>query len=704
ITGEELRLAARHGLLGLMVKSRDPRLHSASIAPYVRLAARQSIMLRHLHRLLISLDQAGVPAKVLKGPNLGLTAYQDPSLRTYTDVDLLVPASGLERALEVIAADPAVPSIPPKGPKADKRDITIQDDSGVRFSLDLHWDLFSYTQLRGCADGASEWSWSESTGPTDFGLGPAWQLPEEARAAFLCAHAVLDHRFRLILFRDLAELARRGVDWERLIEFTGRWRLRSTTYVALLIATRLVEAPVPQIVLDEMRPRSLPVGIAERWLARTDIVRFDGHRPHPLNLAMVLLHDDLPSRIALLAQAPFAFPAWQRRVERTPGGATQAAKITGLPRTKILLLVSSDRRRGAEVFGEGLARGLAELGWDVEFVSLASDSTGPWVSADPVSMRDVNRVGRFDWHVIRELRRRIRESRPDLVFANGAATLRYGVAAVSGIRPRPVLVYASIGEPSYWLRNRRHRFLQRLLHRRTDLVFAVSEATRNQLADILGLPGDVLRVAPTGVPADFLDVATDPPADDLRLLFLGNLSHEKDPEAALRIVTRLVSRRPATLRFVGGGVSEPALRHAVNRQGLDQVVEFVGSVEDVRPHLAWADVLVLTSRTEGFPGAVLEAAAARVPTVGFNVGGTNEGIIDGMTGVLIEPGNEAAFVEALDRLASDPALRRRLGENGRDLVAKQFTLKKAVANHDRLLKQALSKAANSSGEKMATRG
>ena len=704
ITGEELRLAARHGLLGLMVKSGDPRLYSASIAPYVRLAARQSVMIRHLRRLLISLDEAGVPAKVLKGPNLGLTAYQDPSLRTYTDVDLLVQASDLERALDVIAGDSAVRSIPPKGPKADKRDITIQDDSGIRFSLDLHWDLFSYTQLRGCADGASEWSWSESTGPTDFGLGPAWQLPEETRAAFLCAHAVLDHRFRLILFRDLAELARRGVDWERLIQFTSRWRLRSTTYVALLMAARLVEAPVPQIVLDEMRPRSLPVGLAERWLARTDIVRFDGHRPHPLNLAMVLLHDDFPSRIALLAHAPFAFPAWQRRVERIPGGATRAPQVIARQQRRMLLLVSSDRRRGAEVFGERLARGLTELDWDVEFVSLAADSTGPWVSADPVSLQDADRVGRFDWNVIRELRRRIKESRPDIVFANGAATLRYGVAAVSGIRPRPLLVYASIGEPSYWLRNRWHRFVQRLLHRRTDLVFAVSEATRNQLAEILGLSGDMLRVAPTGVPADFLDVATDPPADDLRLLFLGNLSPEKDPEAALRMLTRLRDRRPATLRFVGGGVSEPVLRHTVNREGLGEVVEFLGSVADVRPHLAWADVLVLTSKTEGFPGAVLEAAAARVPTVGFDVGGTNEGIIDGTTGVLIEPGDEAAFVEALDRLASDPALRRRLGENGRDLVANQFTLEQAVANHDRLLKEALSKAAGSSGDKMAARG
>ncbi len=59
---------------------------------------------------------------------------------------------------------------------------------------------------------------------------------------------------------------------------------------------------------------------------------------------------------------------------------------------RILHLLDSDQRRGAEVFGERLARGLAELGWDVEFVSLASDSTGPWVSADPVSMRDEHLV------------------------------------------------------------------------------------------------------------------------------------------------------------------------------------------------------------------------------------------------------------------------------------------------------------------------
>ena len=687
LTGEETRLATRHGLLGLMARSGEPRLQDAAIPSFVRLSAGQAVMLRHLARVLGSLEQAGIPATVLKGPNLGISIYPERSLRTFTDIDLLVPATELERTIEVIADDPAVPSIPPKGPKADKRNITFRDDSGFHFSLDLHWDLFSYSQLRGCANGATEWAWAHSAGPQDRGLGPIWELPEEVRLAFLCTHAVLDHRFRLILFRDLAEFARQGVDWERLIEFTDRWHLRSTTYVAMLIAARVVDAPVPAGVLDRMRPDSLPVTLSEKWLRRTDIVRFDGHSPHPLNLAMVLLHDQRSSRVALLAHAPLAFPAWQRRVESLPGRA-ETPKITTVSK-RVLLLVSSDRRRGAEVFGDRLAVGLRELGWDIDFVSLAADSAGPWVAADPVSQRDADKIGRFHRDVIRGLRRRIKQNRPDVVFANGAATLRYGAAAVIGIRPRPVLVYASIGEPSYWLRNRLHRMLQRFLHSRADLVLAVSEATSRQLAETLGLSEDSLRVARTGVPEDFFDLIGDPPAPELRLLFLGNLSPEKAPETAIALLERLRERRPAVLRLVGGGALEGKLRTRIDEAGLDGAVEFAGSVQDVRPHLSWADVHVLTSRTEGFPGAVLEAAAAGVPTVAFDVGGTGEAVVHGETGLLVEPGDEAGLLEAVERLADDPSLRQKLGDQARDLVRRRFILADAVANHDRLLREAI---------------
>ncbi|MGH8874550.1 MAG: glycosyltransferase, partial [Acidimicrobiia bacterium] len=262
--------------------------------------------------------------------------------------------------------------------------------------------------------------------------------------------------------------------------------------------------------------------------------------------------------------------------------------------------------------------------------------------------------------------------------------LRYGVAALTGTRRRPALVYLSIGEPLYWIRSGRQRLIQRLLLSRVDLVLAVSERTASQLVGELGVPADRVRVAHTGVPEHFLDVVPEPPDGTLRLLFLGNLSTEKNPRAALEVVRRLTgSGRPTRLRYVGAG----PLRQSIEREvlaGLAEVVELCGSVEDVRPHLAWADVLILPSLTEGLPGAVLEAAAAGVPTVAFDVGGTGEAVIDGVTGRLVPPGDLDAFVAAVSGF-SDEAARQRAGEAARELVRRKFTLSRSVGSHSEIL-------------------
>lgn len=270
-------------------------------------------MLRHLKRLLGTFAEQSIPVAVVKGPFLAAQVYRSPQLRTFTDIDLLVRPGDQAKVLEVLRADPAVESIPPRGPAADKRDVPFSDASGRGFKVDLHWDLFSYRQLLGSADGAIEWAWESAVGPIDHDLGPMWSLPEEVRLAFLCTHAVLDHRFRLILFRDLAEAARQEVDWESLIIFAARWGLRSATYLALHIARNAAEAAVPEEVIEDLRPRGVALSLAERMLPRTDLMAFDGRRAHPLNLAIVLLHDDPAGRIRLALRAPFAFPNWRKR-------------------------------------------------------------------------------------------------------------------------------------------------------------------------------------------------------------------------------------------------------------------------------------------------------------------------------------------------------------------------------------------------------
>lgn len=306
--------ASRHGLLGLVAfqASRAGNVESARLL-YARLLGRQSVMKVHLRRLLALLDQTSIPAVVLKGPDVA-NRYRHPEQRTFTDLDLLVPRDRLDDCIRLLQTDDAVLEIPPRRPRTEKRDVLIRDSqTGVSFALDLHWDLFSYFQLQAVAQRAIEEAWAGAE-PIVDDLGPRWLLPEPAQLAFLCAHAVLDHRFRLILFRDLLEIARQPVDWLQLADFAERHGLRCTTYLAWLITARALQAAVPESILKELRPRGAALAAAEYLLARTDLVTFDGHRPHPLNLALVLVHDRWRNRVALAARAPMAFPSWRRRV------------------------------------------------------------------------------------------------------------------------------------------------------------------------------------------------------------------------------------------------------------------------------------------------------------------------------------------------------------------------------------------------------
>ncbi|HSF87495.1 MAG TPA: glycosyltransferase family 4 protein [Acidimicrobiia bacterium] len=352
---------------------------------------------------------------------------------------------------------------------------------------------------------------------------------------------------------------------------------------------------------------------------------------------------------------------------------------------RLAIVVSSDRRRGAEVFGEALAGGIRAQGWEAGLFSLASSARGPRVDATPLSATAPDQLGKLDPAVVRRLRSEMKRYAPDVVLANGAATMQYAVAGLRVMRDRPRLVYSSIGEPSYWIRNRRHRAVRAAILRGVDRVLSVSETTARQLVDHLGVPASKVRVAPTGVPARFFTVEPEPAADELRVIFIGNLSAEKDPLAALDVLTEGLRQAAMTLRYLGAGPLQSALERGVLDRDLGGAVEIMGSVADVLPHLAWADVLLLTSRTEGLPGVPLEAGAAGVPSVVYAAGGAAETVRDGETGRVVAKGDVDAAAAALVELARDPIKRRKWGDAARAMVRERFTLEASVQRYIQLL-------------------
>ena len=677
----EVRLANYHGLTGLFAGADDPDLNGLALFHFLAMSGRQRVMLRHLNRILHSLYESEIPVSVLKGPYIAQD-YIRPKLRTFSDVDLLVPETRLQDALRVLEADVSVKDIPAKKPRADKRNIPVHDPSGLVFNLDLHWDMFSYTQLLGCADGATAWAWNQAVPDPAHPLGPLWHLPSEARIAFLSTHAVLDHRFRLILFRDLAELARKGIDGDALFEFTNRWQLRSFTYLALRIARDLADAQVNDGLLHQLRPASLVMKAVERLISRVDFVHFAGHKPHPLNLAIVLLHDSRAARVRLAMRAPLAAPQWLRRVTSGEYHAADERNKLGRRRPRILHVLPTDVARGAQTYAKAMRKELD--GPEVEHRTVTVFRTGSASLEADLDLGVTYRFGRrmgFSPTAFSRLREEMRRWEPDVVVAHGGEALKYAAFATTG---HTKLVYYKIGTSRGLLRNPVRRFFHRHLVSRADLVAGVSEEMVDEATTLLGTSGKNTIYIPNGRdPAIYCHKADPTDLSPVRFLFVGHMTRTKRPEVFLEAMVEL-TKRGVSVRgvMVGDGPLLDALRQSASEQ-----VNFLGARDDVPQLLGDADVLLFTSTTEGegMPGVLIEAGLAGLPVVATEVPGARTVVEDGVTGVIVPVDDTAQLMDAAEGLARQPDLRRTMGLAARQRCLDRFTLDSSVAVWQRQL-------------------
>ena len=172
---------------------------------------------------------------------------------------------------------------------------------------------------------------------------------------------------------------------------------------------------------------------------------------------------------------------------------------------------------------------------------------------------------------------------------------------------------------------------------------------------------------PLGIePADEADRREDGP---LVAGVASNLEYWKGVDVLIEAAA--ATRAPVRLEIFGAGSLAGELERQAHEAGVDS--RFHGFVPDSRARLRELDVLVQPSRADNFPLAVLEAMAAGVAVVATRVGGVAELVVDGETGLIVEPEDPAALAEALDSLAADPARRRELGRRGRARVLDEFT-------------------------------
>jgi len=254
-----------------------------------------------------------------------------------------------------------------------------------------------------------------------------------------------------------------------------------------------------------------------------------------------------------------------------------------------------------------------------------------------------------------------------------------------------------VTEHSVYVRKAGGRFSDMVYSRlrgRLDMIIACSEEVRRSHgagAD----PGRIVTIA-NGVDLDHFNAAgpgagTGPAAYHVGTV--GSLTAAKGYHYLLKAARLLADRDiPVKLTFVGDGPLREDLERQASRSGIGERVFFAGRTSDVMAFLPSFDVFAGSSVREGLPLAILEAMAAGRPVVTTDVGGNREAVTDGVTGLLVPPGDPYALADALEGLWKDEGRRSSMGKEGRARVEERFSARTMVSETEKLYESILGRS------------
>jgi glycosyltransferase involved in cell wall biosynthesis len=245
-------------------------------------------------------------------------------------------------------------------------------------------------------------------------------------------------------------------------------------------------------------------------------------------------------------------------------------------------------------------------------------------------------------------------------------------------------------------RTGRKEWLYRRSLARTDLVVTVCEAARRNGISRGMLPQTMTRVVPNGIDVEGFTPASSEmhvnlqrmlglPDDAFLIGNVGRLNWTKDQAGLIRAFRQVHEQHPeAALLLIGDGELRADLEQCAVQEQVRHAVHFLGDRNDVRELLQGLNMFVLSSASEGYSMALLEACAVALPIIATDVGGNGEIIQSGRTGQLVPPGEPDALAEAMLLLMNEPHLLTTYGSAARDWVEKHGSLEAMAERYERL--------------------
>lgn len=366
----------------------------------------------------------------------------------------------------------------------------------------------------------------------------------------------------------------------------------------------------------------------------------------------------------------------------SPGRGTGASR----PGLHLVTTVS----HGVETYLAGQPRRLQER-FDVTLVCSPSSGLRQSGRREGVAVAAVPMTRRItplrDALALLRLVRLFRRARPAIVQTYSPKAGLVGMAAARLARV-PVRVHGIIGLPlmeTSGLRARVLRLTERLTYLNATRLTCNSAGLRGWVQQHLSArPVDVIGAGSVnGVDTTLLRPATAAEREAARadlgltgagcvFVFLGRLVRDKGVSELVDAFEAVHAADPACRLLLVGDYDDDTLPAATRSRMADHPgIQHVGWRSDVRSMYAAADVLVLPSYREGMPNVVLEAAAMALPVVATDINGSNEVVVDGVSGLLVPVKDSTRLAAAMRQLLAAPD-RAAMGQRGRSLVEAQF--------------------------------
>lgn len=241
--------------------------------------------------------------------------------------------------------------------------------------------------------------------------------------------------------------------------------------------------------------------------------------------------------------------------------------------------------------------------------------------------------------------------------------------------------------------------MEKFCIRKADFLSAPSSNMAKTIAGECGIPEGRIRVIPNGLgPEVFIENSEEKKTGKITVLHVGRMDRLKGVEVLAAAIPTVLEKNPAVkFVFIGddcpdgqGSTWRKNLSCFLKKRGVEDQIQFLVSI-DQQEVLEWyrkADIAVVPSILyESFSYTCAQAMAAGLPVIASRIGGIPETVDDGISGILVEPGNAGELAAAILKAARDPDLRKRMGEAGMEKARRCFDAGKTAASFVRLVEE-----------------